>query len=203
MKMSVALVLALLSTTAFAADVYSVTMTLHVPRVYDNTESKGKRQYQRQVVRGEMVVEFTEEGCEPNVSFRSMTNMTHKVCGCRVSYDYSCAEDVRWHAIGSNATGLFKTPSVSMFLTLQPSYVAPYEIDEDNSLILTIATRGTSACIRGRRVPSRLVGYATGTLGCGCKAYGHVSPTRIFGTDFVVDVAAVMGTFKASYKRTE
>ena len=46
-----------------------------------------------------------------------------------------------------------------------------------------------------------LSGYAAGTIGCGCMAYGHVSPTRMLGfwgaTDIVDDVAAVHGTWTA------
>lgn len=47
-------------------------------------------------------------------------------------------------------------------------------------------------------------GFAAGTLGCGCKAYGHVSPTRQAGwngaTDKVDDVAAVSGQWIAVWK---
>ena len=47
-------------------------------------------------------------------------------------------------------------------------------------------------------------GKVAGTLGCGCTAYGHVSPTRKIGywgpTDDVDDVAAVDGTWSIRLK---
>lgn len=46
-------------------------------------------------------------------------------------------------------------------------------------------------------------GKVSGTLGCGCRAYGHVSPTRVAGpfgpTDWVDDVAEVDGTWSICY----
>ena len=52
-------------------------------------------------------------------------------------------------------------------------------------------------------VLANLRGSVRGKIGCGCKAYGHVSPTRLFLgylTDIVWDVAPLDGTFRATFK---
>ena len=50
-------------------------------------------------------------------------------------------------------------------------------------------------------------GNVAGTLGCGCMAYGHKSPTRkitFYGPgDEVDDVAAVFGNWHLTYLRTD
>ena len=165
-------------------DVYDVTISLSVPRVYDNAASLGQRKYQRQKITGEMVVTYDGSG-EPSITLRSLVNRTHKISGSCVRYSATECELVRWHYIGDNKKCLFKTPSVSFYAEIDPSYNISQRVDEDNSLLLTFAGTGSSTLSKsmrgfsGARTINRLHGYATGTLGCGCYAYGHVSPTRI------------------------
>jgi hypothetical protein len=106
--------------------------------------------------------------------------------------------------VGNNLTQVFKTPSVSFSLAMEPSYnIGP--LDEDNALYATFSGFGTlnarSGCVR------QLRGNLAGTLGCGCMAYGHTSPTRMlwfFGANLsrVVDVAAVWGTWSARLNKS-
>lgn len=49
-------------------------------------------------------------------------------------------------------------------------------------------------------------GSVKGQIGCGCRAYGHLSPTRVwlgFVSDYVVDVAPLYGTFSAQFLSRE
>ena len=170
-------------------DVYRIEMRFNVPAVVDNTESLGSRTYRQQRVVGTMRVVHGEE--EPRLE-PFLTNRSHRVGKTFVTYD-TMAYGTGWHAIGSNRTGVFRRASVFTSIEATPSYALAD--GEDNTLILTLAGRGST---------DRLVtGYASGQLGCGCQAYGHVSPTRIYGTDLVVDTAAVWGTWTARKLRTE
>jgi len=168
--------------------VYDVWLSLHVPAIVDNSQSLGKRVYRTQRLRGTMTVK--DGAWEPTVTFTALENRSHRVSGEYVSYDVE-TDNVGWHAIGDNRTGRFRKASVFLSIEATPSYALAD--GEDNTLVLTLAGCGAS--------DARLTGYASGQLGCGCYAYGHVSPTRIYGTDTVVDTAAVWGTWKAT--RTE
>jgi len=162
---------------------YSVKMTLHVPRVYNNTKSRGYRKYQRQTVKGHLRV-TTDGKTEPQVEAYGFYNATHRVGGVNVRYA-GTVTDAIFHAIGNNGTGKFKTASVCLSVDLDPSYNVG--IDEpDNALVITMSGKGTA---------KRIAGNVAGQIGCGCRAYGHVSPTRIMWTDAVTDIAAVHGTF--------
>lgn len=171
-------------------ELWDLRMTLYVPRIYDNMESQGSRRYQRQLLRGYVRV-TPADGVEPEVEVLELENWTHKVNGRRVTYTSLPAENVLWHAIGSNRTGVFKTRSVQFKFEAMPSYAIGPDPDEDNSLIITLAGRSTGG---GQ---GRLRGYVAGQMGCSCMAYGHVSPTRIWGQDSVRDTAAVFGTWYA------
>ena len=133
--------------------------------------------------------------------------------------------------IGSNKTDKFLTPSVVFYMDAEPSYNLGMD-DEDNSLLCTVAGTGKTKNVNvktwekytyvdcqgieregvrkvslgKRRVIKTLKGQVAGTLGCGCKAYGHKSPTRVAGpygpTDDVSDIAAVFGTWTAVYYAT-
>ena len=159
-----------------------------------------------------MVVTY-DGGGEPSITLRGLVNKTHKISGFGVRYSETECELVRWHYIGDNKKDLFKTPSVSFYAEIDPSYNISQRVDEDNSLLLTFAGTGLSTLSKsmrgfsGVRTINRLHGYATGTLGCGCYAYGHVSPTRIAGPfgclDIVPDVAAVYGTWTAKFNKAK
>lgn len=216
-------------------DVYDFRMSAQVPRVYDNTQSLGYRKYQTQTIKGEMCITYNTEGeyQRPRVWFKWLTNATHKINGKYIGY--SCMVDEegymgpipRINLIGDNKKDTFTTPSVIFYLDAEPDYSIG-EDDEDNSLLITIAGRGSTAqtteyaylpstSVSSSKVTTKLVkkakrkyriikslnGYFAGTLGCGCRAYGHVSPTRVNGaygaTDHVDDVASVMGTWSATY----
>ncbi len=183
--------------------VYDFKATLHVPRVYDNMKSLGYRKYARQVIVGEMLVEYSPESMEPSISFRDLVNKSHKVGGKFVTYPQTEVSAVRWHSIGNNRTGVFNIPSVSFNADLWPDYNVSAAIGSDNSLMLTLAGKGrmTSAICKGAQTPTALAGNAAGTMGCGCADYGHTSPTRVAGpcaaTDTVVDIASVWGTWRA------
>ena len=117
----------------------------------------------------------------------SLTNLTHKVGGVRVTYDVQ-VDDALLALVGDNRRNRFKTSSVCIRMTALPSYIQAYQPTDDETLILDLAGRGAS-----RR---RVAGHASGTLGCGCSWYGHVSPTRSMLDCSVVDRAAVYGTFE-------
>lgn len=171
------------------AELWSLKMRLYVPRVYDNTASQGYRKYQVQTIRGEFIVAPVQDS-EPDIRFEWLENATHKVNGHRVEYAAEPNGAVLWHAVGNNRTGRFDTRSVVLPVEAMPSYAIGPAPNEDNSLVITLAGRGSA---NGRM----LRGYVSGQLGCGCYEYGHVSPTRVWGTDRVVDTAAVFGTWTA------
>ena len=90
-------------------------------------------------------------------------------------------------------------------MELEPSY-AIGEPDADNSFRLMVAGYGKSAQIKGNGcwVAKSIGGYAAGTQGCGCKDYGHISPTRgatVCGPgEAIPDVVSTYGRWKATFK---
>lgn len=178
---------------------YDLRLSLYIPRIYNNNESNGYRKYQRQVITGKLFLGFSFNGELVDYKFSSFINNTHKLSnGKNVTYRVELDKDACWprfNAIGSNKTGLFKTASVCFAIGAEPSYNIG-EYDEDTSLFITLAGKG-KVSKSGRLTVS---GYAAGSLGCGCMAYGHISPTRRIGkygaTAAVVDVAAVHGTWR-------
>ena len=210
MALAAAAVVAFTSMPAFgkakvaATDVYDLKMTLHVPRIYDNNKSLGKRKYQTQRVQGQMLMQYDCRGELLDVKFTNMVNKTHKLSnGKRLTYPRVQLGDAvlpRFNAIGSNKTGKFTTASICFFLVAEPSYNIG-KLDEDNALYVTLAGRGNfHPC---KKYLKYVKGKVAGTLGCGCMAYGHVSPTRQIGycgaTDVVDDVAAVDGTWSMKF----
>lgn len=177
----------LLSIPASSGDVtYKVTLSLKVPRVYDNMESLGYRKMQPQSVTGRVIVNADDMGAyEPSISSRDFVNKTHKVSGKNVTYSDTEATDVKWRYIGSNKTGVFKGANVKFSLDLDPSYNIG-EDEPDNTLMMTLAGCGSS--------DKSIKGAVTGQIGCGCKAYGHVSPTRTVHGQ-VDDIVPLYGTF--------
>ena len=191
--------------TEILTDVYDFKMVLRVPRVYDNMQSLGSRKYLSQTIKGTLTINYYESE-RPKITISSLTNITHKLSnGKNVTYNCTVNEDqmmTRVNLIGSNKTGLFKTPSVCFYLEADPSYNIG-ELEEDNSLYVSLSGSGTTKQYKGVRIINTLRGYVSGTLGCGCTEYGHVSPTRINGvcgaTEYVDDVAAVYGRWSAKF----
>ena len=179
------LALALVPFCLFAKTTYyDLTMILKVPVIVNNSQSLGSRQYKLQRIKGRVIVEHLP-GSEPEISFVDMVNKSHKLSsGAYVTYK-TTVDKTGWHVIGSNRTGIFRKPAVFVSIKATPSYALAD--GEDNTLLVTLAGSGVN--------DKRIHGYVAGQLGCGCYAYGHVSPTRILGTCTVVDTAGVFGTF--------
>lgn len=167
-------------------EMWSLKMSLQIPAVHDNAESQGYRKYRTERIEGKFIVDDTAPAPdgEPSVTLVRLENKTHKVNGRPVNYQVDTGE-VKWHAVGSNRTGKFSARSVSLHLDCYPNYSLT-EPTDDNSLILTLAGKGGKNSVTGR---------VAGNLGCSCSDYGHTSPTRIYGTTNVTDVAAVYGPF--------
>ena len=169
-------------------DVYDLRMSVKVPRIYNNTESLGYRKYQAQRIVGELWLVYKDNHTRPTILVTNLVNKTHKMSNGRyVSYRVNVDNEgtqvyPRINLIGNNKTDVFKTPSVIFYLDAEPSYNLGDDT-EDNSLLVTLAGTGsTSTSIeKGNRVISKLTGNLAGTLGCGCTAYGHISPTRVAG----------------------
>lgn len=176
-------------------------MSVYVPRVYNNSNSLGYRNYQRQTITGKMVWDYDTDGNLVEVYFTNMVNKTHRMSnGKNVVYDAQLDDTVfpRFNVIGNNKTCVFNKPSVCFFMVAEPSYSIG-ELNEDNSLYVLLAGKGTMN-MKKHYVQS-MSGMVSGTLGCGCADYGHTSPTRRIGrfgaTDSVDDVAAVFGNWSA------
>ena len=152
-----------------------------------------------------MLVGFGKDGKVACYSFEDFVNKTHKLSsGKNVTYRVELNEDMcypKFNAIGSNKTSSFKTASICFAVGAEPSYNIG-EYDEDTSLFVIIAGKGKVH--KNDYVPTAS-GYVAGSLGCGCMAYEHVSPTRKLGingpTDEVSDVAAVHGTWSMKFEK--
>lgn len=203
-------VLALAAPAATVTDVYTFTMSILVPRIYANDASLGYRKYQRQHLVGEMSITYDGNGeARPSVAVKSLVNRTQKVGGAPISYSCTVGNDgvtTRVNLLGNNRTEKFEKPSIVFYMDAEPSYSIGPD-DEDNSLLVILSGYGLTVNKSGLRIIRRLSGNVAGTLGCGCRAYGHVSPTRVAGsdgaTDDVDDVASVFGTWSAKWKRRD
>jgi len=192
-------------------DVYDVRFRLRVPRVYDNGASLGYRKYQTQDIRGQMFVTYGEDAL-PSVSFSDFTNLTHLIGDSNVTYTASLDEDalMNFSWCGDNRKQTFTRPNCNFAVVLSPSYKRGDDMLDD--LHLTVAcTVGSSLRTMteaGRvQIAKTLTGYAAGQLRCNCTAWGHVSPTRIWGllgpTYFVTDIASVAGSVRMRYNKKE
>lgn len=218
MKRVIAILLSFVATSALYAgpttDVYDFKMRVMVPRIYDNTESRGQRKWQTQIIYGQMLVDYNTDDLAPRITFENCINRTHVINGKHVTY--MCEEgydDVirRWVVMGSNKTGTFKYGSCFFFAGFDPSYNIGDD-EPDNSLLLyfggygNLQKVGSSACSGAIYKVRRWSGYCVGTMGCGCRAYGHTSPTRVLGfygpvLSCVTDVAAIpKGQWYATYR---
>lgn len=195
------------STVRCTVDEYKLVMYVYVPRIYDNNTSLGYRKYQKQKISGVLQIAYPNDCSSPVILVEDLVNKTQKLSN-KSTITYKCKIDSgvmypRVNLIGNNMTGKFHTGSVNFYLDAEPSYNRG-EDDEDNSLLITLAGRGyTKSVGTGRRMYS-IKGNLAGTLGCGCYAYGHTSPTRVAAwrgpSSTVDDVAAVWGSWTATYK---
>ena len=129
-----------------------------------------------------------------------LTNRTHRINGKNITY--VCHPDDEHQnlvvAVVSNRTMKFGQGGIDIAFIADPSYNIG-GVEEDNTLMLRLVGMGSITSDRLRT----LRGSATGRIGCGCHAYGHISPTRIwhsFLTEIVVDVAPMYGSFTARFK---
>ena len=190
-------------------DEYTLKMYVYVPRIYNNTQSLGYRKYQRHMIQGTLKLTYEAGSVRPTITITNLVNKTHKINGNCITYttivDGGDVVYPRINVIGNNRTGIFNTGSVVFYIDANPSYNIGEDV-EDNSLLVTLAGRSSLRTVNGRRVLSLGRGYLSGTLGCGCTAYGHKSPTRVLGvegpTDDVDDVAAVWGHWMMRYVRS-
>lgn len=194
--------------TAIAEDEYDLKLTLKVPQVFDNSKSIGYRKYQTQNIKGKMYIVWLNNGSY-RLLFENLENQQFKVGGQKVTYNGTEDRNVvytRYNYIGSNKKNTFTTPTLCFFLELEPNYAIGGNT-EDNSFFVTVAGAGSSAHSKKHncRISKKFSGYVAGTQGCGCSAYGHLSPTRTAGvcgpTDKVDDVVATYGTWKATWKQ--
>lgn len=152
-------------------------------------------------MKGTLFVVYTDEQ-ETLVKVNGLENRTHKIGGKRVTYE--CVENpyddngVLAVGVGSNKTLKFSQSGLKFSFMVNPSYNIG-DLGEDNTLILNLSGHGTLR----KDIIKMVRGSVTGQIGCGCYAYGHVSPTRIyFGclTDIVWDIAPVDGRFTLNFK---
>lgn len=188
-------------------DSYDLACVLRVPAIVDNMQSQGSRKYKTQRLYGTLYVAYYDDAREPAVWVDGLFNKSYKIRGTCVTYK-SRVEGAMLHAIGSNKTGKFKTTTLTMSLKADPSYNIGDD-EPDNTLLLVLSGQGSS--------PKDMSGFAAGQLGCGCRAYGHVSPTRIvycpgIGSKYVgaflpaywyptvVDIAPCWGRWHARFR---
>ena len=194
-------------------DVYTFKMAVKTPRVYDNMQSKGYRKYHIDKLYGELHLTYPADGTDgAEITVKNLYNISHKVGGKYVTYKTQIAKDMIGplvNLIGSNKTGIFRTPTIVFSLVCDPSYNVG-KVDEDNTLYITLAGSGTVIKCKNTRqqLINSMSGCLSGTLGCGCTAYGHKSPTRVNGAygpicNMVDDVAAVWGQWKATYRYSQ
>ena len=181
-----------------ATETYQLKLSLNVPRIYNNTQSLGYRKYQKQKIVGKMQLRFDKDGKLVDVKFIDLVNQTHKMSNGK-NVVYKTELDIvypKFNCIGSNKTQKFNVGSVCFGLAAEPSYNIG-EMNEDNGLYVVLAGKGKIT----KNALKTMSGYVAGTIGCGCMAYGHISPTRKLGlygaTDAVDDVAAVHGSWSA------
>lgn len=191
-----------------AIDTYKFKLSLSVPQVFSNTASLGYRKYKKQVIRGYMYINWLDDGTF-YVNFSHLVNHNFKVGNLAVSYEGYEDKSSLLHSftyIGDNKKNVFKKPCLCFQIELLPSY-AIGEPTSDNSFRLVLAGSGKSKQLKFKtyRITKKISGFASGTQGCSCSAYGHKSPTRLAGvlgnTDEVNDVVATWGRWQATFIR--
>jgi len=144
------------SAVADYTDTYSFSMSVKVPRIYDNTESQGYRKYQTQVIKGHLNIVYPEATVEnpyprPRITITDLVNTTHKISGKSITYEvrvnnvqdeeYLDGPITRVNLIGNNKTKKFDTASVVFYIDADPSYNVGDDV-EDNALLVTLAGSG-------------------------------------------------------------
>lgn len=182
-------------------DTYAFRLNLKVPRIYDNSKSLGYRKLQSQRITGELQLIYSDDG-EVKIRVNNLVNGSHRINGRKITYTYYDypyeGHEPLVVAIGNNGTGKFRDCGVEFAFQAEPSYNIG-AVDEDNTLILELSGYGKIK----NDVLRNIRGTVKGQIGCGCKAYGHVSPTRLylgFVSDVVYDIAPLYGTFSASFR---
>lgn len=205
-------------------DIYKFTLTLKVPRIYNNTESLGYRKYQSQKLEGRLYITWKDElVTRPQITVSNLVNKTHLINDNRIRY-YVEVDDYfilpRLNVIGNNKTDKFKTSSIVFYMDANPSYNIGAD-EPDNTLMLLVSGKG----IVNRKykayyifpewekylyyeeysICNKLKGTVSGNIGCGCREYGHKSPTRLMGPykhlNKIDDIASVFGTWRAVHER--
>lgn len=207
--MILSLVCTFTATATTVTDVYDLTLSLQIPQVLNNSQSLGVRKYKTQKIKGKLTITYVYDKTgyqRPVIDVTDLVNQNFKVGGSKVTYKSTVNDNEiysRLVLIGDNKTEKFKTASTCFYVEAEPSYNKG-EMDEDNGLYILLAGKGSTDNKGGNTVIANLKGYVTGTLGCGCMAYGHISPTRMPGpfgaTDIVDDVACVFGSWSAKWK---
>lgn len=193
-------------------DVYRLKLVIKNPRVFDNMQSKGFRKYKTETFYGELLVTYpSDNSAGATIEVKNLYDNNYLIGGKNVTYDVTVDEDMmmpRINLIGNNQTKVFKKPSIMFALVCDPSYNIGDD-GEDNTLYIVLAGSGyiSNRKRSNQQVISTMRGFLAGTLGCGCTAYGHVSPTRVNGVrgpilSQVDDVAAVWGKWKAAYSHS-
>lgn len=186
-------------------DEYRLTMTLRVPAVVDNMEGKGRREYRPQFLAGTVFVEYRSPYEEPEVSVAGLVNLSHRLSTGRPCTYSAKASGPEFRALGDNGKDVFKTVAVAFSLLAEPVYNAGDD-GPDNTLNLVFAGKGASA--------RTVSGTCAGSVGCGCRALGHPSPTRLLYVPYisprvpygfkwwyplVVDTAPCWGTWRMRF----
>lgn len=204
MKQYLFFLMLLIASSVFSdqyTDVYDVKMKLNIPRVVDNTQSLGYRKYQAQLISGQMFMTYGDYGVE-KVCFSKFINYTHKVNDIYVTYQVVMDEDSlhNFSWCGDNSKQEFFAPNFNMTIEMTPSYKKGSEMLDD--IYLSIAC--THSIVKTDmhnddyvHIVYYMKGYCTGQIGCNCTAWGHISPTRIWGwcgpTYITTDIASIIG----------
>ena len=73
---------------------YALTLKQQVPRIYDNTTSKGYRKYQAQSIKGYLHLSYPEDGeGRPDIFITGLVNKTHKIGGLGITYSVRVDND--------------------------------------------------------------------------------------------------------------
>lgn len=147
-------------------DTYSFKMSLRIPRIYNNMDSKGYRKYQRQVIQGELKFIYNDDG-SADIKVQNLYNKTHKINGRNITYE--CSEYPYESipnllvGVGSNKTMKFNHSGVEFNFVADPSYNIG-EVGEDNSLYLNLSGEGNllNKSIYNSLIPTSLKGSVTG-----------------------------------------
>ena len=192
-------------------DVYDVKIIVSIPRVYDNTTSQGYRSYQRQKIQGTMYLTYDSSDSPAEIQYGSFTNLTHKTSlGKNITYQVFNNDDIiqRLSVVGNNKTMTFSRGTCCLNAIFEPSYSVSDVVNEDNSLYVQMTSiNGRFSIKNGRKYLRSMSGRITGSVGCACSDYGHISPTRMLGylgplLHNVIDVAACEGIWRMRYRYT-